>query len=143
MPKFTTADTVAQRVQQLIDQRQVHADAIAQIDSTLERVGVALANGSPKRGRRTMLLATKTPAEAPRQKRSQRRRRHRFANSAEESILSFVKGHKSPTTQDIKKFWADEGRGGTADNALSKLVKEKKLKRNPLEGMRGSKFALA
>ena len=56
--------------------------------------------------------------------------------------MAFVKAHKNPKTKDVKKFWADEGRGGTADNALSKLVKEKKLKRIPLQGEPGSRYAL-
>jgi hypothetical protein len=77
----------------------------------------------------------------PPSKRSRRRPR-KFAISAEASVLAFVKLHKNPKTKDVKKHWADEGRGGTADNALSKLVKEKKLKRIPLQGEPGSKYAL-
>ena len=143
MAKTNTAEEVAQRIQQLIEQRQEHADAIARIDSTLERVGTALTNGVARRGRRPTSHSTIIPAEPPTRKRSRRRRRRKFATSAEESILAFVKEHKNPTTQDLKKLWANEGRGGTADNALSKLVKEKRLKRTPLEGQRGSRFALA
>lgn len=141
MAKIITAETVAQRIRQLIEQRQQHADAIARIDSTLKRVGAALANGIARRGRRPMSRSTMIAAQAPTRKRSRRRRK--FKTSAEESILAFVKEHKNPTTQDLKKLWANEGRGGTADNALSKLVKEKKLKRTPLEDQRGSRFALA
>ena len=49
----------------------------------------------------------------------------------------------SHTTQDIKKMWAGEGRGGSADNPLSKMVKAKMLKRTPLgNGMKGSRYSL-
>ena|ERR1700722_18135690 len=75
--------------------------------------------------------------------RRKQRVRRKFTVSGEESVLSFVKEHKGATTQDIKKFWAGEGRGGTADNVLSKLVKEKKLKRTPLDGQRGSRYGVA
>ena len=40
------------------------------------------------------------------------------------------------------KHWASEGRGGTADNALSKLVRDRKIKRIPLVGERGSHYAV-
>ena len=43
----------------------------------------------------------------------------------------------------LKKLWASEGRRGTADNVLSHLVKDKKLKRVKLVGLRGSRYSLA
>ena len=76
-------------------------------------------------------------------RRKHKQVRRKFAVSGEESILLFVKEHKGATTQDIKKFWIAEGRGGTADNVLSKLAKEKKLKRTPLVGQRGSRYGVA
>jgi hypothetical protein len=135
MPTLKIAETVAQKIQKLIGERQVHVAAISQIDSTLERVGAALANGVDRRG-----SPASTAAKGPPLKRSRRRRK--FAISAEATVLAFVKEHKNPKTKDIKKYWADEGRGGTADNALSKLVKEKKLKRIPLQGEPGSRYTL-
>lgn len=137
MPTMKIAETVTQRIQKLLEQRQVHAAAVAQIDSTLERVGAALANGLPQR------TGSASPAmKAPSWKQLRRRRPRKFAISAEASVLAFIKEHKNPKTKDIKKHWADERRGGTADNALSKLVKEKKLKRTPLQGEPGSRYSL-
>jgi ferric-dicitrate binding protein FerR (iron transport regulator) len=133
---------IVQRIQQLVEQRQQHQDAITRIDSTLERIGAALTNGTaPVRG--TKHLSALSPGETPvRSKRRRRGRRRKFGMTAEASILKFVQEHKNPTTQEIKKHWTNEGRGGTADNALSLLVRQKKLKRTPLEDRRGSRFAL-
>jgi hypothetical protein len=45
--------------------------------------------------------------------------------------------------REIEKHWTSEGRAVSAANLLSKLVKEKKLKRTPLKGERGSRYSLA
>jgi hypothetical protein len=55
----------------------------------------------------------------------------------------FVRERKNPITQEIEKQWASEGRKATAGNALTLLVKGKKLKLTPLEGQRGSRYSLA
>src|SRR5580658_4382129 len=139
MAMFGSPVALMQRIQQFVQQRQEHANAISRIDKTLDHVSAALGNGAIRHGRAKKSTSLRVAAEAPPVKRSKRRRR-KFATSAETSILLFVKEHKNPTTQEIKKHWAGEGRGGTADNTLSKLVKERKLKRTPLHGQRGSTY---
>ena len=137
MPKRRSPDNVIQRIEQLLRERQTHQEAVAHIDQMLERVGDALGTkmrGRPRGGNHSHL--TQMPAHT-------RRRRGKFAVSAAESVMAFVKERKNPTTQDIKKQWTSEGRRGTADNALTLLVKDKKLKRTPLEGQRGSRYSLA
>jgi hypothetical protein len=62
--------------------------------------------------------------------------------SGEQSILTFVKSKTNPKGQEIESHWKNEGRKGRAANDLSKLVKEKKLKRAPLKGERGSRYTL-
>ena len=74
--------------------------------------------------------------------RKRRRRRSKFAMSAEDSVLAFVTANKSPTTQEVNQHFAAEGRGGSADNTLSKLVKEGRLLREPLKDQRGSRYNL-
>jgi hypothetical protein len=72
-----------------------------------------------------------------------RRGRRSFTTTAEEFVLGFVKSNRNPTTQEINAAWKQEGRGHTADNSLTKLVKERKLKRTPLgKGIRGSRFTV-
>jgi ferric-dicitrate binding protein FerR (iron transport regulator) len=129
---------VVGRIEQLLRERQEHHDALTRINEMLERVGDALGAKPPARPRGgNNSSVTETPA------RTRRRRRRKFAVSAAESVLAFVKERKNPTTQEVKKHWLSEGRKGTADNALTLLVKDKKLKRTPLEGQRGSRYSLA
>jgi hypothetical protein len=137
MPKLRSPDNVIQRIEQLLRQRQEHQEAVTRIDEMLERVGHALGTrlpGRPPGGGRSPKM------ELPVRRR--RRQRGKFAVSGDESIIAFVKERKNPTTKDLTKHWASESRGGTAANALSRLVKEKKLKRTPLEGERGSRYSL-
>jgi hypothetical protein len=54
-----------------------------------------------------------------------------------------VKQQKNPTSAEIQKHLKDEGRSSSASNALGKLVREKKLKRTPIAGQRGSRYSLA
>jgi len=76
-------------------------------------------------------------------RRKQKRIRRKFAVSGEQSILDFVKSKSNPMGREIEKQWSSEGRARTAANLLSKLVKEKKLKRTPLKDERGSRYSLA
>jgi hypothetical protein len=138
MPTTSSLAVLPQSIQQLLEQRQQHAQAIAAIDATLARVREALGTASTHRGRKLTTVSVKAPAARG------KRRRRKFAVSANELVLAFVKAHKNPTTQEIKQHWASEGRskGGT-DNILSMLTKAKKLKRTPLgKGMRGSRYSL-
>ena len=138
MPRPRSPVNVVGRIEQLLRERQEHQEALTRIDDMLERVGDALRTKAPGRPRGGNHLPL---AQAP--ARTRRRRRRKFAVSAAESVLAFVKERKNPTTQEIKKHWISEGRKGTADNALTLLVKDKKLKRMPLEGQRGSRYSLA
>ena len=63
--------------------------------------------------------------------------------SGDELVLAFVKAKKSPTTKEINQHWKSRGRAYTADNTLTKLVKEKKLKRTPIVRGRGSQYSVA
>ena len=140
-----SASTLPQRIQALLEDRQRHADAMAQIDETLAQIGSAL-NGSPNVQRHgpqpgRPAAAPAIPVAAPKKRR---RGRGGFSTTAEEFVLSFVQSNKSPTSREINEAWTAEGRGYKADNTLTKLVKEKKLKRVPLgEGIRGSRYSIA
>jgi hypothetical protein len=69
--------------------------------------------------------------------------RRKFAVSGEQMILDFVKTNSNPIGKEIEKHWFNEGRAGAAATLISKLVKEKKLKRTPLKDERGSRYSLA
>jgi transcriptional regulator with XRE-family HTH domain len=72
-----------------------------------------------------------------------RRRRGKFKQTGQETILSLLKDRKSLTTSAINEAWRREGRGGTADVMLGLLVKSKRLKRTKIQGKRGSEYRLA
>ena len=116
------------------------ASAIADIDQTLEQINGLLGGVKPGRKPGPKPAAVPSAVEPPAKKA---RRRRRFAISGEESVLAFVKDQRKPTSQEIERQWKAEGRKGRAAKVLSKLTREKKLKRTPLKGQRGSRYALA
>jgi hypothetical protein len=146
MPNLSSPAAVAQRIQQLLEERREHQEALARIDQTLGRVGAALGasiNGRPGRKPGRPPAAASASAISPATK-GRRRQRRKFAVSGDASVLAFVKENRNPTTQEINKHWKQEGRGATADNTLSILTKQKKLKRTPLgNGIRGSRYSIA
>lgn len=146
MAKRTASTSLTDRIDQLLAQRQEHADAITEIDHTLSQISRLL--GTPINGLSTVAAPAAEPAEKGRGGRGKgrggkRRGRGKYEMTAEDSILAFVKEKGNPTTKDIKAHWAEDGRRGTADNELSRLVRVKKLKRTPIPGQRGSRYTLA
>ena len=138
-----TPTNLTDRLQRLLDERQQHADALTRIDSTLEQIRSALHAVGGVNGRRGAGRPRAAPAEHSTTPRRRKGKRGTFATSATEMILSLAGQRGGATTQEIKAQWKAEGRGGTADNALSKMVRDGKLKRAPLEGQRGSRFTVA
>jgi hypothetical protein len=88
-------------------------------------------------------MRAKRGAAIGKNRRKGKRVRRKFAVSGEQMILNFVKGKSNPIGRDIEKHWTSEGRAGTAANLMSKLVKEKRLKRTRLKDERGSRYLLA
>src|ERR1039458_3245878 len=115
MPTTSSLAVLPQSIQQLLEERQQHAEAIAAIDATLARVREALGTKSTHRGRKLAVVTAQAPAAKG------KRRRRKFALSANELVLAFVKAHKNPTTQDIKKHWASEGRSEEHTSELQSL----------------------
>ena len=96
-------------------------------------------------GIHTKAAATKAKRTATIGKMAGKRKRVRrkFAVSGEQTIINFVKSKSNPIGREIERHWTSEGRGGTAANLISKLVKAKTLKRTPLKDERGSRYSLA
>jgi hypothetical protein len=147
------------RIEQLLADRQGHADALSRVDETLAAVanalGAASSNGQasaeaepsvavPEKKRRGRPPGVRNAMRAPVPPTRGQRTRGSYAVTGDELILAFIKQHKNPTTSEIKAHWASEGRLGTADNVLSKLFREKRVKRKPLgKGIRGSRYSVA
>ena len=135
---------LASRVQQLLNERQQHQDAIEKIDKTLADISALLGTGPAvaKAGRKPAAKPSTAAAPAPKPAKG-RRQRAKFAVSGEQSILAFIKLNRNPTNKQINANWTQEGRRGSAANLLSKLVKAKQLKRKPLGGKLGSEYSVA
>ena len=69
--------------------------------------------------------------------------RGRLAVSGEESVLTFVKHAGQPNAHEINAHWSKEGRSGTADNTILKLIRAGKLLRVVVTGERGGQYTIA
>ena len=72
-----------------------------------------------------------------------RRQGGRFDQTAEEFVAALVKSGKATTSTQINTAWKSTGRGGKADNTLSRMYKTKKLIRTKLKDERGSSYRVA
>ncbi len=59
--------------------------------------------------------------------------------------MSFIRDKGGATTEEIRKHWESAGRRGKAENNLTLLIKNGKLKRSKLESSkgRGSLYSVA
>lgn len=146
MAKTTTTSQLASAISRLHAERQEHLDAISEIDAIFDQFGITAA--APKRRGRPRKTARRTRAirkAAKKVRRGKRKARRKFATSGPNSILAFVRqgGRKGRTTGDIIRHWKSEGRGAGAYVLLGKMVRERKLKKENLEGQRGSRYTVA
>jgi hypothetical protein len=58
-------------------------------------------------------------------------------------VFNFVKAQGKPNAAEVNQHWQKEGRGGKADNTLTKLVKDGRLKRVQVKGERGGRYQTA
>jgi FaeA-like protein len=142
MSSSTTAAELPNVIQQLLEKRKQHTEAISQIDQTLARVNAAL------RGTQAPATASKPPAAPAAQAlivKAKKPGLTRFAVSATDLVLKFIREKKTPTTKEINQHLLSQGRSvGAVSNALSVLTAAKKLKRTPLgKGMMGSTYSIA
>ena len=124
-------------IQQLLQQRSNHVDAMEAIDATLARateaLGLTASVTSP-----TKIKVKPSAAPKPKTKTG------KSVQTASEFVLGFVKDNKNPTSKEINAAWKAAGRKWSADVMLSKLTKTKTLTRTPLgEGKLGSRYAIS
>ena len=132
MARTTNPGTLSKIIAGLRAARQDLMARLHHIESTFADLGISAESGAPRRGRK--------PGRAKASRGGRRRKRRSFALSGEASVLGFVKKHGTPNAAEVNKHWSGEGRGGKADNALSKLVKTRKLKRVAARGERGGRY---
>ena len=87
-------------------------------------------------------MAEPAPAPAAKPAHQQTKKRGQFKQTAEEFVLSLLKGRRALTTSQINAAWAKAGRGDRGDKTLGLMVKARKLKRKPLGGKLGSEYRI-
>ena len=134
------ATDLAEKIQQLQADRQRHLQAMAAIDQVLAQIDQAL-RSVPTDPAQSPSLATfpTVHREVPRPVRH----RGRFEHTGTDSVLDFIHHNANPTTAQINAHWRAEGRKGTANVTLLKLLKEGLIRREEDPAIRGSRYRLA
>jgi len=97
--------------------------------------GIYAVKGAGKVAVKPAKPAKKAPAKAG-------RKRKKYDQTAEQFVLGLVKG-KGAISSAINKVWQAAGRTGRADNTLNKMLKAGKLKREKIQGAKGSTYTVA
>ena len=152
MPTVASSSNLVELIQILEAQEKQHAQSGAAVASTLEQIRSllgALVGGQrpvpapqPARAAKAPTADAASVAKGPRAA-TKGRRRQKFATTGEASVLEFIRRKGRPFTAEIKAHWQSERRGASADNSLSKLFKDKKVKRESNKQGRGSRYSLA
>ena len=136
MARSTTSSQLATMVKQLLAERQEHADAVDAIDQALAQLGISAQPAKRQPGRPNGAKIRKVTWKA-----SKRGKRGSYKKTADEFVLGLFTGGQKLTTAQIKAKWSQAGRGGKPDNALTKLVSQKKVRRQKIKGGRGSEYS--
>ena len=132
---------IAEEIRRLERDRQAHANAMAEIDRVLGRIDATLKerrNGSSVAAQ--ILSSIEGIGDDAREGR---RRRGRFAKTALNSILEFIREKGDPSTAEISAHWRGEGRKGTVNVTLLKLLKQGLIERKEDASVRGSRYVVA
>jgi hypothetical protein len=135
---------LAEKIQQLQADRQRHAQAMATIDQVLAQIDQALRTVTPP-PRPATETAPSSGADAILHEVPPRPVRHRgrFERTGVDSVLDFIRQQANPTTAEINAHWRAEGRKGTANVTLLKLLKDNRIRREEDPTIRGSRYRLA
>jgi len=141
-PDSLSAD-LYRTIQRLESDRERHAREIAAIDAILADVSRAVeqlkGSGDGPDGAFdlgvTPVLETLTGVSGY--------RRGKFEQTGEQSVLALIAREGNPDTARINAHWRAEGRRGSANVLLLRLLKSGQIRREPDSSVRGSRYRLA
>jgi hypothetical protein len=131
---------LSEKIKQLQVDRQKHADAIAAIDQALQRVSSAIGSISGEAGIGEGLDSLRLDLAGEHLRTV--RRKGKFSHTAEVSVLEFIRQLGTPTTAQINGHWRAEGRCGTANVTILKLLQQGLVRRVADPAVRGSRYVV-
>lgn len=135
-----TGSELVEQIRKMHAERAAHIEAISRIDRVLSNVNAAMAASLSKRtSSNTGTVAVADESEIV----DTSRKRGRFALTAEESVLQFIKARGNPSTADLTEHWRAEGRKGAVNVTLYKLLLAGQITRVHDAAVRGSRYAIA
>jgi hypothetical protein len=139
---LSNTSDLAEKIRTLQEDRLKHMKAIEEIDRVLDRVNNVLGTvETAGGGAASSRAAASASAGREREPALPRHKRGRFAKVAEISVLDFIRGAGTPSTAEINAHWRREGRKGTANVTLFKLLREGRIRRIVDDSVRGSRYA--
>lgn len=146
MPRQSAADKLSKMLEKLMGERQQHVKAIEKHQAELDKIdglfsghGISLGGAAPASGKK----AGAKRGPKPGKRKGAKRGRGSYAKTAEQTVLDFVKEAGNPSTKEVNAHWTSQGRGGKADNTLTRLTAEGKINRVKSEDVRGSRYTMA
>jgi uncharacterized Zn finger protein len=95
---------------------------------------------SKKTGSIVIPIAAKQAIQ--KRKKATRKKRMTLTITGAAAVLLFVRDNRGATTAQINAHWSQQGRGGTANATLTKLVQSRQVTRKPNKGARGSFYTV-
>src|SRR6266702_2619402 len=139
-------DALAEEIKKLQVNRRMHASAIGAIDAALEQINQTLltvrrATEASKEEAGRINEATPVAKATTESRRPKTYRK--FSRTGEQAILDLVRERTAVSTAEINKHWRAEGRRGSANNAIGRLLNDGHLHREAIAGQRGSRYRLS
>ncbi len=140
MPKMSPAKMLQRSLKKLLDERSALQAVIDKTQAKIDEIDAIFSGSGLSLG--TVVKAKGKPGPKPGTKPG-KRTRGKFETTGDESVLAFIKKHGRPSAKEVNEHWSKEGRGGSANNALTKLVQAGTVKRVEADDARGGRYVVA
>jgi hypothetical protein len=138
VPQLSPVASLDKALSDLLKKRQEHLIALAEIDDIIAKYGIDTGKSQPA-AKKLPVAKSERPTKPP---AKNLRVQKKYPETAEQFVLSLLKGGKGVIGREINQAWKDSGRKGSADNTLSVLFKGKKVKRSPVKTGRGNIYSV-